>query len=269
MNKPISVIIPTYNRSYCIKRAVESVLEQTYHVQEIIIADDCSQDNTEEVVRQIDDPRIRYCRLPENRGAGGARNFGVEKAQYDLIAFHDSDDEWAADKIEKQMAHWEQHPDCGMIYCAFDVLLPDQTHCVIPDLNGDRKLEGNILPELLFENSIDTPTMLLKKQIFYEVGGFDEAMHSLEDWDFAIRVARKYPIGFVPEVLLKSIYTVGGVSSNKSAFYQSRCYMLRKYRTEYLENDLFDKTVESILCRADSDNLLPQVSKLIMLYISS
>lgn len=98
MNKPISVIIPTYNRSYCIKRAVDSVLEQTYPVQEIIIADDCSQDNTEEVVRQIDDPRIRYFRLPENRGAGG----------------------------------------------------------------------------------------------------FDEAMHSLEDWDFAIRVAKKYPIGFVP-----------------------------------------------------------------------
>lgn len=267
--KPISVIIPTYNRSHCIVRAVESVLRQTYPVQEMIIVDDCSQDNTEEVLQQIDDPRIRYYRLPQNRGAGGARNFGVEKAQYDLIAFHDSDDEWVANKIEKQMAYWEQHPDCGLIYSAYDVLLPNRTYHVVPDMREGRKLEGDILYELLFMNSIGAPTVVMKRQIFHEVGGFDETMRSLEDWDFAIKVAKKYPIGFVPEILLNVTYSEEGVSSDKGAYYQNRCYMLHKHRTEYLENNLFDKTVEFILYKANADNLLPQVAKLLMLYVSS
>lgn len=267
--KPISVIIPTYNRAHCIKRAVESVLEQTYPVQEIIIADDCSQDNTEEVLQQIDDPRIRYFRLPQNRGAGGARNFGVDKAQHDLIAFHDSDDEWVANKIESQMEHWERYPDYGLMYTAYSIIMPDQINYVGPNMSGERKLEGDILAELLYKNMVDAPAIVVKKQIFYEVGGFDETMCALEDWDFAIKVAKKYPIGFVPEVLLKKGYSEGSVSSNKATYYQNRCYMLRKYRTEYLENNIFDKTVQFILEQARQDNILPQVEKMMMLYLSS
>lgn len=262
--EPISVILPTYNRSHCIQRAVRSVLTQSYPVQEVIIADDCSQDNTEEVLSRINDTRVRYYRLPQNRGAGGARNFGVEKARYDLIAFHDSDDEWMENKIERQMAYWEKHPEFGMIYSAYETLVAGE----VPDRRSGRKLEGNILPELLYKNTIGAPTVLMKKQIFYEAGGFDESMHSLEDWDFAIKVAKKYPIGFVPEVLLKVNTSDGGVSSNKAAYYQNRCYMLRKHRTEYLENGMFDKTVQYILKQAETDGLLAQIEKMIMLYLS-
>jgi len=112
------------------------------------------------------------------------------------------------------------------------------------------------------------PTVLMNKSVFQEVGGFDESMRSLEDWDFALKVAKKYPIGFVPEVLLKVAGSEGGVSSNLGAYYQNRCYMLRKYRADYLVTGMFERTVQDILEKAKRDNLLAQVEKLMMFYLS-
>ncbi|MCM1111988.1 MAG: glycosyltransferase [Muribaculum sp.] len=265
----ISVVIPTYNRSCSIVKSVESVLKQTYPVKEVIIADDCSQDDTEEVLRQIQDERVRYCRLPENKGAGGARNFGVEKAGCDLIAFHDSDDTWTNDKIEKQMAYWAQHPDCGLVYCAYAMTLLGSLRHVVPDLEQMEGLEGRILPNLLVKNTIGAPTVLMPKAVFEAVGGFDESMRSLEDWDFAIRVAKDYPIGFVPEVLLEVAASEGGVSSNVGAYYQNRCYMLRKHRAEYLKTGVLNDAVRNLLEMAERDKLLPQVQKLMLYYMES
>lgn len=276
----ISVVIPTYNRSGSIVKAVESVLNQTYSVGEVIIADDCSQDNTEEVLRQIRDDRIRYCRLPENRGAGGARNFGVERARFDWIAFQDSDDLWFEDKIEKQIAYWECHPDCGMVYCGYEIRLasgilhmPDIEKQDSPEARSKMGVEsvlaGRILKPLLVRNTVGAPTILMRKAIFDEVGGFDETMRSLEDWDLAIKVAKEYEIGFVPEVLLKAANTEGGVSSNLGAYYQCLCYMLRKHRTAYLQTGMFQFMTQYILESAQQDGLLPQVEKLLLHYMEN
>ena len=90
----ISVVIPTYNRSALIERAVNSVAMQTYENLEIIVVDDGSADDTETVVNSIKDSRIRYIKLPVNGGAANARNVGVEHATGSLVAFQDSDDYW-------------------------------------------------------------------------------------------------------------------------------------------------------------------------------
>lgn len=267
--KEVSVIIPAYNRAHCIKASVESVLNQTYPVKEIIIADDCSRDNTQEVIEQMGDDRIRYVRLPENRGAGGARNFGAALASGEYIAFHDSDDRWDPEKLAKQMAYYEKHPECGLVYNAFSVLLSGKEEpSIFPDMHSGRKLEGNILPELLLKNTIDAPTMLFRREVFEGLGGFDESMRSLEDWDLALRVARRYPIGFVPEVLLYSENTADGVSSNCAAYYQSRCSMLRKFRAEYLQTGTLNAAVQQVLELAQADGILPQVEKMLMLYLA-
>lgn len=269
IDKPlVSVVIPTYNRSQSVQKAIRSVLDQTYPIHEVIIADDCSQDNTEEVVNKIQDTRIRYYRLPENRGAGGARNFGVEKAESDVIAFHDSDDEWVENKIEKQLEYWRSHPECGLIYSAYEIKLPSGDCYTIPPKGEWGNLSGDIYSRILLQNTIGAPTVLMNKRVFQEVGGFDESMRSLEDWDFALKVAKKYPIGFVPEVLLKVAGSEGGVSSNLGAYYQNRCYLLRKYRADYLATGMFERTVQDILEKAKRDNLLAQVEKLMMFYLS-
>lgn len=268
MIREISVIIPTYNRRDRIVKAVESVLNQTYPIREVIIADDCSSDDTEDVIKNIDDPRIKYYRLPENRGAGGARNFGVVRAQCDIIAFHDSDDIWLPEKIERQMEVFEKEPEDGLVYSAYLMKLILGILHVMPQEDGTRNLSGQMFRDLLIRNSIGAPTILMKKDIFWEVGGFDENLRSLEDWDFVIRVAEKYPIGFVKDCLMEVERLEGGVSANHSAYYQSRCYMIRKYRKQYLEQGLFNFVVEGLLQEAQENQVLQQVQQMLVHYLS-
>lgn len=200
----ISVIIPTYNRKASISRAVESVLDQTYPVAEVIVVDDGSKDHTEGAVRRIKDDRVKYFKTPENHGAGAARNYGVKQAGCEWIAFHDSDDEWLPEKTEKQMAYVERHPEVGLVYTAFraysgnqEVIFPQQFN------TGSKVYEGNLLRSLLIHNTVSTQTILMRKSIFEEMGGFDEKMASLEDWEFILRVALRYRIGFIPEACVR------------------------------------------------------------------
>jgi len=98
----VSVIIPTYNRAHLVGRAIRSVLNQTYQDFEIIVVDDCSTDNTEEIVKGFNDHRIRYMRHDRNRGGSAARNTGIKASQGKYIAFLDSDDEWLLKKAESR-----------------------------------------------------------------------------------------------------------------------------------------------------------------------
>ena len=103
-NPSVSVIIPTYKRAHLVTRAIDSVLNQTFSDVEVIVVDDGSPDNTEEVVRGVVDGRVRYIRHEVNRGlAAAGRNTGIAMARGYYIAFLDDDDEWRADKLEKQL----------------------------------------------------------------------------------------------------------------------------------------------------------------------
>jgi len=103
-SKPlVSVIITTYNRAYCLKKAITSAINQTYDNLEIIVLDDGSTDNTELVVKKISDSRIVYIRHQKNKGIGAARNTGIKNSKGSFIAFLDSDDEYLPEKIEKSL----------------------------------------------------------------------------------------------------------------------------------------------------------------------
>ena len=99
-NPLVSIIIPTFNRGYILPRAIKSALSQTYQNIELIIIDDGSTDNTEEIVKDFSDPRIQYIRYSENKGRPAARNKGIKKSKGDFFAFLDSDDEYPPEKIE-------------------------------------------------------------------------------------------------------------------------------------------------------------------------
>ncbi len=116
-NPKVSVILPTYNRAHLIKRAIQSVLDQTYQNFEIIVVDDGSTDNTEEQVRSFNNPKIRYIRYNENKGAAFARNAGIKASRGDYIAFQDSDDEWFPHKLQRQMEAFKNaSPEVGVVY---------------------------------------------------------------------------------------------------------------------------------------------------------
>jgi glycosyltransferase involved in cell wall biosynthesis len=99
----VSVVLPTFNRGYCLERAIRSVLGQTYPDWELIVVDDGSTDDTQAVLESFKDPRIRVFRHSVNRGVAAARNTGLAAARGEFIAFLDSDDEWRPDKLTKQL----------------------------------------------------------------------------------------------------------------------------------------------------------------------
>ncbi len=257
----VSVIIPTYNRAHLIERSVKSVLNQTYKNLEVIVVDDGSKDNTEEIIKSINDDRIIYYKQ-ENGGAAKARNTGVNLATADYIAFHDSDDCWREDKLEKQMKYFLENPYFGMVYCDYKMhRLDGSTYCVPSDFSMIGELEGDMFLTILVNNAIGTPTMVLKKEIFEEVSGFDNSLHCLEDWDFALKVAEYYYIGYVREPLVDAYQQEGSVSSNGEGYFDTRCKMIAKYKNVLWENGLFDYVVGDMFKLADKHGYLDYAKK--------
>ena len=109
----VSIILPTYNRADLIMETIESILSQTYRNWELIIIDDGSDDNTEEIISQIKDERIQFHKARRIGIVGKIKNIGIEKARGELIAFIDSDDLWAETKLEKQIIALQQYPEAG------------------------------------------------------------------------------------------------------------------------------------------------------------
>lgn len=109
MNDLVSIIMPSYNTAAYIKQSIESVLKQSYTNWELIIVDDCSPDNTDEVIKSINDVRVKYFKNDKNSGAAVSRNRALREAKGKWIAFLDSDDIWMPDKLEKQISFMEKN----------------------------------------------------------------------------------------------------------------------------------------------------------------
>lgn len=264
----ISVIIPTYNRAGTILRAVESVLSQTYSELEILVIDDGSTDGTEEVLNGISDERLRYVKLECNQGVANARNTGVHMAVGEWIAFQDSDDCWYEDKLWRQMEYAMKCPEYDMIYSRYLAKLEDGREILSPAEPLPQVMEGNMLNTLLERNVIGAPTMLIKREAFLGIGGFDVTYNSLEDWEFAIRFAKNHQIGFVGEPLMDVYMLTDGVSSRVGEYFESRCRMLATYREDMINAGVFDNVSMDILNRARNMNMLDSVYKLMVLHLA-
>ena len=267
MTQKISVIIPTYNRESSIEAAVRSVINQTYSNLEIIIIDDGSTDNTEQIISNIQDDRITYHRQ-ENGGASKARNTGVALATSDIIAFHDSDDIWRPEKLESQMNYWNEHPQYEFIYCGFVMHCNDGSVINAPVYQDGTKLSGNIFDTLLIKNMVGTPAMLMKKEVFEEVNGFDTSLPCFEDWDLALRIARNHQLGFVDKPLFDSFQTEGSVSTNIAASFSVRCLFISRYKQYLMEHNLFDKAVTVLFDAAGRAGVMDNVKQMLMIYLS-
>ena len=215
INPKVSIILPSFNRAYLLPRAIKSILNQTFQDFELIIVDDGSSDNTEEVLNSFKDKRIIYIRHDRNKGASAARNTGLKVASGEYIAFQDSDDEWIPDKLEKQIKVFEAAPsEVGVVYTSFWKYLNNNEKIYIPNPKIKLK-EKYIFKELLKHNFIGLPTAIIRKECFEKVGRFDEELSCLEDWDLFIRISRYYQFMFIDEPLLLSYYTPGSVNEQE------------------------------------------------------
>jgi len=201
MNRRVSVIIPTYNYGHYLSEAVNSVLSQTFPIDEIIVVDDGSTDNTEETVRTFGD-KVMYVRK-ENAGLSAARNTGIEHSTGDLVAFLDADDIWYPEKTEKQVALFEVDEEIGMTYSCVREFESDTGETITTWCEGK---EGWLADDLLrFEGAAVIAvgsTGLIRRDVFEKVGKFDMELRHSEDWDLSYRISREFKIGFVREILV-------------------------------------------------------------------
>lgn len=198
----LSIIIPTYNRAYIIRRAIQSVLNQTYQDFEIFIVDDGSKDNTHKIVESIRDERIRYIRHEINKGQAAARNTGIMAAKGKYIAFLDSDDEWLPEKLEKQMAAFRNAPpQVGVVYVR--MLNAEGNRKTFMPPPHVTKREGNLYYDLLVDPTLVFPSAAaIRRDCFTKVGMFDEHFYAGEDWDLWIRIAKYYHFKYIDELLV-------------------------------------------------------------------
>lgn len=223
----ISVVIPTHNRAQYLSQALDSVFAQTYPAAEIIIIDDGSTDNTRALLDPlIDKKSVRYF-FQQQRGASAARNKGISLATFPFIAFLDSDDLFLPSKLEKQMRVFERHPDLGFVHCWFSKFNDAGQDLGIRDTSP---FSGTIYPKILHEWSVlmAMPCMLVRTNVVREVGGFDERMTHAEDMDLWRRIAIRYAVDIVPEVLTQVRVHSLSTSYNKAGDVLGFAYYLEK-----------------------------------------
>ena len=204
MSAEVSVIIPTYNRVDFVFAAIDSVLAQRAANFELIVVDDGSTDGTwRELERSVEtlEPAptkpipIRIVRT-ENCGVAAARNAGVAFASAPLIAFLDSDDLWGPDKLARQIEYMRGHPQC--VISQTDEWWLRNGGRVNPGLRH-RKAGGDIFIDSLRTCLVTPSTVIMRTQVFRELGGFDEDFIAAEDYDLWLRVLARHEIGFVAE----------------------------------------------------------------------
>jgi glycosyltransferase involved in cell wall biosynthesis len=205
-NIQISVVIPTFKRPHFIKKAIDSVIAQTFSNWELIVVDDNPKDSdarkeTVNVLREYEsNPRISYILQPENKGGSAARNTGIKQARGEYIAFLDDDDLWLPEKLEAQMKCFEEgESSTGLVYTG---------HKTINEADGEvrvikPKVKGDVLERLLGRNYIGTTsTILCKKKLLLEAGLFDEQLPARQDIDLYLRLARICTFDYVSEPLV-------------------------------------------------------------------
>ncbi|MGG3690175.1 glycosyltransferase family 2 protein [Caldifermentibacillus hisashii] len=226
-NELVSVIIPTYNRANLILQAVKSVLNQTYKNFEIIIVDDGSSDNTEDVINVIHDNRIRYIKHAINKGASAARNTGIREAKGKYIAFQDSDDHWLPDKLEKQVKRIENTPDhVGAVFGGYWIIGKGNEKRYFPE---QVIKDGNIFHTLLKGNVVGMPVVMIKKICFDKVGYFNETLPALEDWELLLRISRDYEFLYINEPLVTVYETENSISMHMENTVKAWKYIFDKY----------------------------------------
>ena len=211
MEKLVSVIIPTYNRAGILPTSIKSVINQSYKNLEIIVWDDGSDDNTEDVVEQISDPRIKYYR-GENGGAGHARNMGISKATGEYIAFHDSDDICRPYRIEEQVKYLEAN-NLDMVYAQLerhDFNDPNITHRY-PDDGQIGKTKEETYNNFLTRSSVWTQVILCRASCCKQIL-FNEWLPAMEDWEWSLRFSKCFSVGWQSLVVVDSFIQENSIS---------------------------------------------------------
>ncbi|WP_277640134.1 glycosyltransferase family 2 protein [Wolinella succinogenes] len=244
INDPlISVVIPMFNRSKTIKRCLDSVCSQTYSNLEVIVVDDCSTDNSTDVVENYSDNRVRLVKLEKNSGAQAARNNGILNANGEWIAFLDSDDTWEVQKLEKQLKELEKNQ--------WNPMTVVHGNCFCLDESTSKKwilnlpvVEGYSFERLLSAPSPMFPALLTSKKALLDIGLLDESVPSYQEWDTAIRLSQKCQFIHLNEPLFTYHFHEGEtISKNKKRDIDGYEYIIKKFKEQMIHNKSWNKHI--------------------------
>jgi glycosyltransferase involved in cell wall biosynthesis len=218
----VSVIIPAFNRSWCLEEAVDSVLSQTYERYELIVVDDGSTDDTEKRLSQYEN--ITVIAQP-NRGVSAARNRGIKSSNGDLIAFLDSDDTWLPEKLSVQVEYFMRHSEAEICQTQ-EIWIRDGQR--VNSGHRHRKTSGLFFERSLALCLVSPSAVMIRKRLLDKVGLFDETLLACEDYDLWLRINATIPIFLIDEPLvIKRGGHADQLSSNPG---------LDKYRIQSIKN---------------------------------
>lgn len=219
----VSVIVPAYNSAAYTVETVDSILAQTYRDFEVIVVDDGSTDATREALLPYDG-HIQYV-YKDNGGACSARNEGLRRARGEFVACLDCDDLWLPEKLERSLPVLEQDPGIGFV-C---------TPCYIIGPAGEPRGEvrypfdpGNAYMNLLAENYVLAPTVVMRRSCLDQIGGFDESIFIPADWDLWLRLAHRFRVGYVDRPLSKYRLASNYTLRHADRFVREADYVLEK-----------------------------------------
>lgn len=213
MKKPfVDVIIPTYNGMPWLEQTLSSVLAQTYQYIKVYVIDDGSNDGTENYMSSVMDKRVTYIKK-KNGGVSGARNLGIKSSDSPFIAFLDSDDIWFPEKIEKQIKILKSDNEIGLVYGHHYNI--DEDNIILGNLRIYEK--GWIFDKLCNGNFIagSASMAIVRRSVIEDVGTFREDFINGEDWELWLRIAKKYKIDYVPEIIASIRQHPGNAQKNQ------------------------------------------------------
>lgn len=244
----VSIIMPTWNRGYIIGEAISSVIDQTYGKWELLVCDDASDDNTQEVVKSFNDERIKYKKLEKTNGAV-ARNHGLRAAAGSVYAFLDSDNIWSPNYLEEIVSVHSEN-EAAIVYTAFlDTQISNDKFVSV-----DKKYREFSYLDIAFRNYIDLNTVSFKPFVYFELGGFDPSLPRQQDWDLLVRYTAHYtPLGLdKPLVLYRRNEEWGQVTQTqknidtRKIVLEKNKYLARNYKDGDLPKKINLKTLAEV-----------------------
>ncbi len=209
----ISIIIPAYNAQQTILETIASVQEQTFQDWELIVVNDGSKDRTLEVLRTLNEPRLRVFSYT-NGGVCKARDRGFAQAQGEYIAFLDADDLWLPEKLELQLKALQKNPSASVAY-SWTCFMDEQPEKVLFHYSAPYKFTGNVYRQLLISDFIHSGSnTLIRKAAIEAVGSFDPNCPGCADWDYWLRLAAQGEFVVVPKHHILYRRRAGSMSTN-------------------------------------------------------
>ncbi|WP_332401024.1 glycosyltransferase family 2 protein [Lactococcus laudensis] len=236
MNEKISVVLTTHNRLEDLPNAVESVLKQTYTDFELIVVNDNSTDETqkylEELTQNNSQIRVIFIGPEETKGGNYARNKGVALSKGKYVAFLDDDDVWFESKLEKQVHLIQSNDQIGLVFCGLQKAMNGNFMGYNFPQSDDK---GDVSKKIFTHVFTVTSAIMLRRSVFFEVGGFDEQLTHWQEYDLTIRIAQKYQFDYVNEILVlinDSTSKAPKLSNNLDKWLRSVELINKKYSKE-------------------------------------